>query len=258
MIVVKSLPTSLVALVILFLLFAFTTRHTLPPVFDDPSPISLDSKQLLSHKDINALLSPAIFQQLQEQVSYAYTAYGQALSNSPPTDLPANNLVAGTTADLIPLTCEKVFQDISTTTSQLNWHIQAKHVRFPDSDQVWTICAGHEKRDTDSWDNLASYLSRIPIPLRQHVHTILSLPLDSSPLLRSDKNLPLSPHAMMSQSTVTFFGIPNIGTWVHEFAHALDINSGFSRSRLWRNAIREDECVADMYARSSVEEASFE
>ena len=120
-------------------------------------------------------------------------------------------------------------------------------VTYAESSTQWTVCHCDSQ---DAWSYLVNHLSRLPLALRTHIHTIMLAPLPPSTS---------SPHAHFTRSppTATFFGHPTIGTWVHEFAHAVDVHHStvlFSSSAYWTTALEKDSCVVDAYARTSREE----
>ncbi|PVF95518.1 hypothetical protein CPB86DRAFT_572642 [Serendipita vermifera] len=163
--------------------------------------------------------------------------------------------------------------------------LDVKWVTFRDSDLPWLVSRCN--RDTDPmqtghgsgpvlsdavpWSYALSYLSRMPLHLREHVRVVMVAPVSLSPLFKrehgtrrsyssmsiseSSKNS-IEPHGLLSHDTAIFFGEPSFGTWIHEFSHAVDLHVGhFSSSRMWLEALEKDECIADEYASISPEEA---
>ncbi|CAG8687466.1 1435_t:CDS:2, partial [Acaulospora colombiana] len=175
----------------------------------------------------------------------------------------------------------------TTSPSRSNGNLDAKWVRFQDSNLPWIVsrCNRHtgalktgdgsltgESSDV-SWSYALSYLSRIPLPLRKHVRVIMVAPVSWSPLFKrthgtriNHSSMPISestthaiePHGLLSHDAAIFFGEPSFGTWIHEFSHAVDLHAGhFSSSSKWLEAIEKDECIADEYASSSPEELQW-
>jgi hypothetical protein len=123
---------------------------------------------------------------------------------------------------------------------------------------------------------LLSNLARLPTSLRMHVDHIISFPVATRPPLNhssrdrdqqklgSNRTNTIAPRAFMSNRAVAFFGMPSFGTWIHEFAHALDVQEGvgnggqglYTDSSLWKDRLTSDSCVADEYAMTSPSEVS--
>jgi hypothetical protein len=214
----------LLLIVILFILFALMNVEP-----------SLQHKHVLYHREINALLSPSIFKSTPEQ------GYRVDIVNK-----------------LTP--CQKYFDQFSARRNVPALSMSSKRISFKDSNQTWVICHCSTNQH-EGWDYLFTHLSCIPLILREQIKTIIAFPIESSLLLPESKTT-IQPHGLMSESTAVFFGEPPIGTWIHEFTHALDVNTQgigrekFSDSRLWKQALQMDACMTDAYAKTSSQEVN--
>jgi len=193
---------------------------------------SLRHKHVLYHREINALLSPSIFKSMPQQ---GYRV----------------NVVNASTH------CQKYFDQFSAKRNVPALSMSSKRISFTDSNQTWIVCHCSTNQN-EEWDYLFTHLSRIPLILREQIKTVIIFPIESSPLLTES----IQPHGLMFESTAVFFGEPPIGTWNHEFAHALDVNTRwngrdkFSDSELWKQALQMDACMTDAYAKTSSQEVN--
>jgi hypothetical protein len=209
----------LLVVVLLFILFALSVPET-------------TDKDVLYHKEINALLSPRIFKAMPQQAHHV-----ELSSESTP--------------------CQTYFDQFS---AKRTLSMSSKRISFKDSNQSWIICHCSINQN-EAWDYLFTHLSRVPLVLREQIKTVVTFPIESSPLFTESK-VTIQPHGLMSESTAVFFGEPPIGTWIHEFAHALDVNARwngrdkFSDSKLWKRALQMDACVTDAYAKTSTQEVN--
>ena len=151
--------------------------------------------------------------------------------------------------------------------------VQRLQVGFNDSIQSWLLCKCVPRKSAevilpsveDNWTYLLAHLARIPVPLREYIYVVVSIPLETvgasasapaEPRTTAQTNLRSTlPHGMMSQNTVVLFGEPSLGTWIHEAAHGYS-GDRFSSSVRWSDSIRRDSCVADPYSRTNPEEVS--
>ncbi|CAG7848814.1 SubName: Full=Uncharacterized protein {ECO:0000313/EMBL:CCA68132.1} [Serendipita indica DSM 11827] len=204
---------------------------------------SLLQKPLLHPSDINPLISPRLYETLVESDYFI-------------TELPPSTTTA-------MQRCTQYVTQFCQGDS-----VQRLQVGFTDSNKTWLLCKCTPRKlaqvvlpgKADNWSYLLGHLSRIPVPLREYIHVVVSTPLEtehttSSSLAPTKPSLRSTlPHGMMSQNTVVLFGEPSIATWIHEAAH------GYSGERLsssvrWVEAIHRDSCLPDPYSRTNLEEA---
>jgi hypothetical protein len=229
----------LLLVLILFILFALSTHSALYTTPETTSVVpSLQDKHLLYHREINALLSPSIFKSMPQQ---AHHVEHVDLSNE-------------------STPCQKYFDQFSAKRTVPALSMSSKRISFKDSNQSWIVCHCSTNQN-EAWDYLFTHLSRIPLILREQIKTVITFPIESSPLF-TESQTTIQPHGLMSESTAVFFGKPPIGTWIHEFAHALDVNTRwngrakFSDSKLWMQALQMDACMTDAYAKTSSQEVN--
>jgi hypothetical protein len=233
-----------------FFVFLYSNRsHSNTPITSDTNGSlirdtrPLASKALLRRDNVNALLSPHIYNVLIRK-EYQLTELTRPLAQE---DAKGGE------------TCLEQATQFCSNNDQL--HIA--RVSFTDSVVKWTLChcVIPKPQDPEPWPYLLSHLSRLPIHLRHQIQTVMLVPLSLSPLVSSTRQQSMTPpHGMFSASPplVTFFGYPSIGTWIHEFAHSADFHYAstmFSASEQWARAVQRDNCVVDEYARTSQEEA---
>jgi len=242
---------SLLFLVAILICLVFLYSNGLYPINDgllNTGPLA--TKALLSSHDLNAHLSPHIYNLLIQQEYRLRELFHTSTFHS------GDSHVGNTCLEHVAQFC-----------SSGEW-FRVAQVSFPDSEMEWTLChcvtnpANQRTQDPDQpWSYLVSHLLRLPVPLRRQIGTVMLVPLSHSPLLNPKKQQQsVTPHGMFTTSPplVTFFGYPTIGTWIHEFAHSADFHHSstmFSTSEQWATALEKDSCVADEYARTSPEEA---
>lgn len=228
------------------------------------------NKSVLFKGDINALLSPYLFS------LYTPDDYHIMFRESPP--------------ETCLIYAEDFCRQNHTTNDgkYLTKNISSAQVLFNDTSRPITLCwcnllpqdptdneAKEYERATTSY--LLSNLSRLPASLRMHVDYVVSFPVHAHPppmqpsqppdqnVMQADfTRTSEAPHAFMSSRAVVLFGMPSFGTWVHEFAHALDVEEGpingkhkvFTENEAWKKALSSDSCVADGYALTSASEVS--
>jgi hypothetical protein len=241
------------AAILLFLIFLYSSgSHSNTQIKCDTDGLlirdtrSLASKAVLRRDNINALLSPHIYNALVRQEH-------QVTEVTEP-------LVLGGAAG--GESCLEQATQFCSGGDQL----RLARISFKDSTMKWTLChcvpttPWQATRNPEPWSYLLSHLSRLPVPLRRQIGTIMLAPLPHSPLVTSTHQDTTPPHGMFTASPplVIFFGYPSIGTWIHEFAHSVDFQYStamFSGSKQWARALEGDSCVTDEYAGTSREEA---
>ncbi|KAJ6458637.1 hypothetical protein C8R47DRAFT_146495 [Mycena vitilis] len=140
----------------------------------------------------------------------------------------------------VPDACTKytngVLSECPTTMSAVN-------VSYADCGGAWTLCRCASANIT--LDASIDFLAHVPIGLRRYVGTVMVMPDTSA-----------HAYTFPTSGEIHFFGVCSQRTWIHESTHAADGALGIANGTLslWAQAVGNDTCVPDTYARSNVVE----
>ncbi|KAJ7167631.1 hypothetical protein C8R46DRAFT_253921 [Mycena filopes] len=120
----------------------------------------------------------------------------------------------------------------------------AVNVTYDDCGSAWTICRCASANIT--LDASVDFLAHVPVGLRRYVSTVMVMPDTFA-----------HAYTFPTIGEIHFFGICSQRTWIHESTHAADGALGITQggvSSLWAQAVGNDTCVPDTYARTNLVE----
>lgn len=182
---------------------------------------------------------------------------GRPQISSYPGDRIDNDLIAHlqlhTSGHVLPWTSDKASAKLKDSIPRVCYEHAKRENLDPKDVLVYTI--GHDDcgmvhqvcrhKDAEmSIDKMAVYLGRMPVKLRSLVQHLLAVPG--------------SPSAYYAGDIIVYRNDLNLGSFYHEFGHALDNNCPFPdrkdechETQAWTDAFRRDSHVTDGYARSN-------
>ncbi|KAL9595275.1 MAG: hypothetical protein Q9179_005044 [Wetmoreana sp. 5 TL-2023] len=160
------------------------------------------------------------------------------LNNLHPTHSTTDRFKAG----YIPSDCKEIVENEKFNPAD----IQTWNVHYDDCSAPWIIC--YHKNSAAPLSSLVDRFGRLPVPTRQFVRHVISLPSANG-------------NAYNSGGNIAFFGstIDNLNVHLHEAAHSLDLLGAYkdkplSSSANWINNYNQDSAVPDNYAQTDQDE----